>query len=136
LSGGTNGPPTAAEPDADPSALSARIAALEHQLRVRDELLSIAAHELRNPMHALLLQVAAALRAARALSGAVTLVRRLERVQQLVDRYVKRASLLLDVARFNATQRQPHVEDSTLREWCARSWTPTPQKPKSTAAEW
>jgi signal transduction histidine kinase len=98
------------ESDADPSALSARIAALEHQLRVRDELLSIAAHELRNPMHALLLQVAAALRAAQALSGAVTLVRRLERIQQLVDRYVKRASLLLEVARINATQRQPQVE--------------------------
>lgn len=116
MSGGTNGPPTAAEPDAVPSALSARIAALEHQLRVRDELLSIAAHELRNPMHALLLQVAAALRAARALTGAGTLVRRLERVQQLVDRYVKRASLLLDVARINATQRQPQVEDLDFAE--------------------
>lgn len=110
MSGGTNGPPRTTESEADRSALSARIAALEHQLRVRDDLLSIAAHELRNPMHALLLQVSAALRVARA-GGASVLVRRLERVQQLVDRYVKRASLLLDVARINATRRQLQLED-------------------------
>jgi two-component system, OmpR family, sensor kinase len=110
VSGGTNGPPRTTETEADLRALSARIAALEHQLRLRDDLLSIAAHELRNPMHALLLQVSAALRVARA-DGAAALVRRLERVQQLIDRYVKRASLLLDVARINATWRQPQLED-------------------------
>jgi len=82
---------------------------------VRDEFLSIAAHELRNPMHALLLQVAAAVQAARAYSDA-GLVRRLERVQQIVDRYVKRASLLLDVARINATRLPLQVEDLDFAE--------------------
>jgi signal transduction histidine kinase len=95
--------------------LTARIAELERALRVRDEFLSIAAHELRNPMHSLLLQVSAALQAARQHSE-MSLVRRLERVQQIVDRYVKRASLLLDVARINATHQSVHVENADFAE--------------------
>ena len=89
--------------------LRARIAELERLLEARDEFLSIAAHELRNPMHSLLLQVSAAAQIARQ-QGAGALVRRLERVQQIVDRYVKRASLLLDVGRMNATRMPPQVE--------------------------
>jgi two-component system, OmpR family, sensor kinase len=72
--------------------LAARIAELEQAQRLRDEFLSVAAHELRNPMHSLLLQVSAAVHAARQ-HGTASLVRRLERVQHIVDRYVKRASL-------------------------------------------
>jgi signal transduction histidine kinase len=116
VSGGTNGLPKTAPAEADVSVLSARIATLERELRVRDEFLSIAAHELRNPMHALLLQVAASVQAARAQGAAgAPLVRRLERVQQIVDRYVKRASLLLDVARLN-NRREPTVEDVDFAE--------------------
>jgi signal transduction histidine kinase len=89
--------------------LRARIAELERLLQARDEFLSIAAHELRNPMHSLLLQVSAAAQMARQ-QGAGGLVRRLQRVQQIVDRYVKRASLLLDVGRMNATRMPPQVE--------------------------
>lgn len=89
--------------------LRARIAELEQLVQARDEFLSIAAHELRNPMHALLLQVSAAAQFARR-QGAEPLVHRLERVQQIVDRYVKRASLLLDVGRMNAAGMQPQVE--------------------------
>jgi two-component system OmpR family sensor kinase len=84
-------------------------------LKARDEFLSIAAHELRNPMHSLLLQVSAAAQMARQ-QGATPLVRRLERVQHIVDRYVKRASLLLDVGRMNATQAQPQVESVDFAE--------------------
>ena len=86
--------------------LRARIAELEQLLQARDEFLSIAAHELRNPMHSLLLQVSAAVQLARQ-QGAGPLLRRLERVQHIVDRYVKRASLLLDVGRMNANRLQP-----------------------------
>jgi two-component system, OmpR family, sensor kinase len=95
--------------------LRARIAELEQQLQARDEFLSIAAHELRNPMHSLLLQVSAAVQVARQ-QEVQPLVRRLERVQQIVDRYVKRASLLLDVGRMNATQMRPHVEPVDFAE--------------------
>jgi two-component system OmpR family sensor kinase len=82
---------------------------LEQQLQARDEFLSIAAHELRNPMHSLLLQVSAAVQIVRQ-QGPPSLVRRLERVQHIVDRYVKRASLLLDVGRMNATRMSPNLE--------------------------
>jgi two-component system OmpR family sensor kinase len=95
--------------------LRARIAELEQSLQARDEFLSIAAHELRNPMHSLLLQVSAALQMARQ-QGASPLVRRLERVQHIVDRYVKRASLLLDVGRMNATRMHPQVESVDFAE--------------------
>ena len=95
--------------------LRARISELEHLLQARDEFLSIAAHELRNPMHSLLLQVSAAVQVARQ-QEVDPLVRRLERVQQIVDRYVKRASLLLDVGRMNATQLRPHVEPVDFAE--------------------
>jgi two-component system, OmpR family, sensor kinase len=95
--------------------LRARIAELEQLLQARDEFLSIAAHELRNPMHSLLLQVSAALQLARQ-QGASPLARRLERVQHIVDRYVKRASLLLDVGRMNATRMQPQRESVDFAE--------------------
>ena len=95
--------------------LHARIAELEQLLQARDEFLSIAAHELRNPMHSLLLQVSAALQIARQ-QGASSLARRLERVQHIVDRYVKRASLLLDVGRINAIRMQPQVESVDFAE--------------------
>jgi len=82
---------------------------------MRDEFLSIAAHELRNPMHSLLLQVSAALQVARR-QGASPLIPRLERIQQIVDRYLKRATLLLDLARLNATHQKLHREDVNLAE--------------------
>jgi two-component system, OmpR family, sensor kinase len=66
-------------------------------------------------MHSLLLQVSAAVQVARQ-QGASPLVRRLERVQQIVDRYVKRASLLLDVGRMNATRALPQLESIDLAE--------------------
>ncbi len=66
-------------------------------------------------MHSLLLQVSAAVQSARQ-QGAGTLVRRLERVQQIVDRYVKRASLLLDVGRMNANGLQPQIEPVDFAE--------------------
>jgi signal transduction histidine kinase len=90
--------------------LTARIVELEQALQLRDEFLSIAAHELRNPMHSLLLQVSAALQLARR-EGASALLPRLERVQQIVDRYLKRATLLLDVARMNAVSQKLYPED-------------------------
>jgi two-component system OmpR family sensor kinase len=112
LSGGPRLHSTHADKEAR---LRARIAELEQQLQGRDEFLSIAAHELRNPMHALLLQVSAAVQLARQ-QGTDPLVRRLERVQHIVDRYVKRASLLLDVGRMNATRMHPQVEPVDFAE--------------------
>jgi len=68
-----------------------RVEVLEQALQTRDDLLAIAAHELRNPMHTLLLQVTAALQSARC-HGDLDMQRRLERIKLIVDRYIKRAT--------------------------------------------
>jgi len=95
--------------------LRARLAELEQAVQARDELLAVAAHELRNPMHALLLQVSAALAVARR-DGNADLVRRIERVKHIVDRYVKRATVLLDVCRINARKFPIQVETLDIAE--------------------
>lgn len=90
-----------------------RIQVLEQSLQIRDDLLAVAAHELRNPMHALLLQVSAALQVARK-NGDRDMHQRLERVKNVVDRYVKRATVLLDACRYQAHRFQIHAEDCDL----------------------
>lgn len=76
---------------------------LHAAIRARDELLAVAAHELRNPMHALALEASGALRAARK-NGDPVIVTRLERMVLAINRYVQRANTLLDVSRINAGQ--------------------------------
>lgn len=88
---------------------------LRQAVRARDEFLAIAAHELRSPMHALMLQVASAVALARR-SGNDELLQRLERVRVVADRYVKRATLLLDVARINAGNMDLRFEDLDMAE--------------------
>lgn len=82
-------------------------------IRARDELLSIAAHELRNPMHALALEASGALRAARK-NGDPVMIRRLERMVLAINRYVQRANVLLDVSRINAGQLRLNRESVDL----------------------
>lgn len=96
-------------------ALRMRIARLEDALRSRDELLSITAHELRNPMHAVLLQISSASAAARR-TGDAELIQRLDRTRSLVDRFVKRASLLLEVSRMRAGHATLSPEPVDLEE--------------------
>jgi len=66
-------------------------------------------------MHSLLLQVSAALQIARR-QGSSPLIPRLERIQQIVDRYLKRATLLLDLARLSSTRHKLYLEDVNLVE--------------------
>lgn len=76
----------------------ARIEELEEALRARDRFLSIAAHELRNPMAPLVLQVGLLLKAAR--RGELgRVVDGLEQLETIIGRYVKRANVLLDFTR-------------------------------------
>jgi len=88
---------------------------LREAVRARDEFLAIAAHELRSPMHALMLQVASAIALARRV-GNEELLQRLERVRVVLDRYVKRANLLLDVSRINAGPIDLHLEHLDVAE--------------------
>lgn len=88
---------------------------LREAVRARDEFLAIAAHELRSPMHALMLQVASAIALARR-SGDEELLHRLERMRVVLDRYVKRATLLLDVSRINADSMDLRFEELDIAE--------------------
>ena len=88
---------------------------LREAVRARDEFLAIAAHELRSPMHALMLQVASAIALARR-GGDEELLHRLERMRVVLDRYVKRATLLLDISRINANNIDLHFEEIDLAE--------------------
>lgn len=86
---------------------------LREAVRARDEFLAIAAHELRSPMHALMLQVASAIALARR-AGSEELLQRLERVRMVLDRYVERATLLLDVSRINAGAIDLRLEETDI----------------------
>jgi two-component system, OmpR family, sensor kinase len=92
-----------------------RIEELEAAVRARDELLAVTAHELRNPMHALLLQISASVSVARK-SGQAELVQRLERTRSIMDRFIKRASLLLEAARIHAQRGALNPESVDLAE--------------------
>ena len=109
--------------------LKEEIERLRTQIMARDNLLAVAAHELRNPMHALLLQVTAALAVARR-DHVEVLVPRLERIRHIVDIYVKRATLLLDVARLDArgwpVERRLFDMPQVIRDMCA-SYEPEAQ---------
>lgn len=81
---------------------------LRQAIKVRDELLATVAHELRNPMTPILMQVQSLLASARRDDdrGHETMLPRLERLQYAVDHYVKRATMLLDLSRTSSGHRQ------------------------------
>lgn len=88
---------------------------LRDAVRARDEFLAIAAHELRSPMHALMLQTAGAIALARR-CGDEELLHRLQRMRVVLDRYVRRATLLLDVSRINTNNMDVRFEELDLAE--------------------
>lgn len=86
--------------------LLSRLCAAEEAIRARDDFLAVAAHELRSPLNALALRLAALERMA-AHAGHGRLQLELMRAQRSVDRYVRRAVVLLDVSRLQAGALQP-----------------------------
>jgi two-component system, OmpR family, sensor kinase len=92
--------------------LEERLGALERELEMRDELLAIAAHELRNPMAAIALQVDAALSIAKrgADEAAPQVVARLEALRRQVNQFIKRSTTLLEVAQIRSGALVLNVE--------------------------
>lgn len=86
--------------DANDCDLLTRLRQAEDALRARDDFLAIAAHELRSPLNALGLRLAALERMA-ARSGDTALQEGLHRAGRSVERYVARALMLLDVSRMH-----------------------------------
>jgi signal transduction histidine kinase len=74
----------------------------------RDDFLAVAAHELRSPLNAVALRLS--LLEKQAAASAPQLTPEIARTRKVVDRYVSRAAVLLDVARLNAGVLEPHRE--------------------------
>jgi two-component system OmpR family sensor kinase len=92
-----------------------RIAELVASVRARDEFISLAAHELRNPMTPILFEVERLLVAARRLpEPPAAIVAGLERLERLIDAYVKRATTLLDVSRITSGKLQLELSEVDL----------------------
>lgn len=92
--------------DAARDDLSVRLREAEEAVRARDDFLAIAAHELRSPLHALALRIAALERLA-AQQAQPVLAQELQRARRSVDRYVRRAVTLLDLSRLHAGVLSP-----------------------------
>jgi two-component system OmpR family sensor kinase len=77
---------------------------LREAVRARDEFVAIAAHELRNPMTPILMQVGMLLAAARNPSRCrpEIMLPRVEVLEQAVQEFVRRATTLLDMSRIAA----------------------------------
>ncbi|MDQ2640809.1 MAG: HAMP domain-containing histidine kinase [Pseudomonadota bacterium] len=127
-------PPAGQREDAHVSALVAEIDRLRADILSRDNLLAVAAHELRNPMHSLLLLVTATLSIARR-ERLDALTPKLERMRHVVETSVKRATLLLDVARLESqawtADRSEFDLCRAIRETCS-SFEPDAQFAGST----
>lgn len=92
--------------DATREDLSIRLRQAEEAVRARDDFLAIAAHELRSPLHALGLRIAALERLA-SQGNQPVLAQELQRARRSVDRYVRRAVTLLDLSRLHAGVLSP-----------------------------
>jgi signal transduction histidine kinase len=96
----------------------ARLTELTAAVEMRDEFIAIAAHELRNPMSAIVLFVQS-LRIASAKAGTARppkLEETLDALEKRVHHYVRRASLLLDVTRLNSGKYELETEPVDLSE--------------------
>lgn len=88
----------------DTSESEFRIAELTEAVQARDEFISVAAHELRNPMTPILLLVNRISAHIRAMPQPPTpaLARDIERLELAVSAYVKRVTTLLDITRLSS----------------------------------
>jgi two-component system OmpR family sensor kinase len=81
--------------------LEQTIAELREAVRVREEFIAFAAHELRNPLTPIQLCVSL-IRAAEQNGDRTRLVLEVNRLEQLLDRFLRRAGVLLDVTQLIA----------------------------------
>ncbi|HEX7637905.1 MAG TPA: HAMP domain-containing sensor histidine kinase [Burkholderiaceae bacterium] len=75
---------------------AAELARLKREIAARDDILSIAAHELRNPLHALALHLALARNMAEA-GAAAEAADRVRRAEQTLRRYSERVTVLMEL---------------------------------------
>ena len=87
---------------------AAELAKLRREIALRDDVLSVAAHELRNPLHALALHLALARTTAQA-GNAAEAAERIRRAELTLKRYSERVTVLMElVASPEATYAVEH----------------------------
>lgn len=87
---------------------ASELESLRREIALRDDVLSVAAHELRNPLHALSLHLALARTTALA-GNAAEAAERIRRAEQTLKRYSERVTVLMElVATPAATYRLEH----------------------------
>jgi len=84
--------------------LRGEITALRAAVRARDDFISMAAHELRNPMTSLVGQISLLRKNARDAGSGVPqhITRGIERLDLIVRRYIRRMTTLLDISRLTS----------------------------------
>lgn len=97
-----------------------RISLLEQELRLRDEFIAVATHELRNPLTPISLEVEVLLALARRRGNASAAeLASLERLQRSIRTFIRRATTFLDVTRIRngnfQLERQPMDLSEVLR---------------------
>lgn len=97
--------------------LSAEILRLQELLAERDDFLSVIAHELRDPLHTLSLQLSAARRQAEA--DAPRAVEWIATAQATLNRYIQHAMVLLDLAR-SGSGYHPNLQAVDLAQMLRR----------------
>lgn len=91
----------------------AEIERLRCDIRARDDMLAVASHELRNPLHVLTLQIASARLAAQAREQ-MEIASRLSKAESLLARYAERLGVLLDLSRLQANAYPLNLHDVDL----------------------
>jgi two-component system, OmpR family, sensor kinase len=95
--------------------LLGRIKDLEAQVAAREQLLYMAAHELRNPIHAIALQISTVYEMA-ATRGDRTMADRLHQADRALQWFLKRCSLLLDLSRMASGLQRLELGIVDMRE--------------------
>jgi two-component system OmpR family sensor kinase len=109
--------PSVEIPSISQADLIAENARLRDALAARDAFLAMAAHELRNPMTPLVGQAQRLLANARGTSSPdPKLIAGLERLTWLVERYIRRANVILDVSRVTSGNVKPYLQPVDLSE--------------------
>jgi len=116
---GPEGNSTQAEapPDGSPplEQLLSRIRDLEAQVEAREQLLCMAAHELRNPIHGIALQINAVHQMA-ATRGDRAIADRLHQVDRALQWFLKRCTQLLDLSRMASGLQRLELGTVDMRE--------------------
>jgi two-component system, OmpR family, sensor kinase len=99
------------------AALKLRVAELEKQVQAFDHFLAMATHELRNLITPISAQLELLLvKTPDSGGGSAPFVQGLNRLEQLVDAYLRRTTLLLEVSRIRSGSLRLHIAEVNLSE--------------------